>query len=775
MRLGWLKWVILLLVGIPVALVVAGYIILTTWDFDELREIAQNEVRKITGRELRIEGPIDIAFSLTPAITLQDIHFANMPGGSTEEMAQIERLEVQVALLPLLQRQIEIHRFLLKDAQILLEKNAEGRVNWLFAEGETSDAPEQVSQQVEETARAQQQAQQQLPRLQKVTIENSRLIWRDGTTGQEVTLALAQVQLTELEERLEIQASGDYQGMGFAGEGSLGTPQQLLAGDRFPIDLSGQVAGTRYTLAGALAGLPEELGADFEISLRGDDLPAFSRLAGRDLPDVGPYALGGRVSYSGDAASFQNLEAAVGESRLQVTGEATGLASGEPVVHASIAGEGPALERLAALADIELQPLGAWSLQGQLDAASNRIGMSGLALRLGENALNGDIQVALGGPRPGLTGRLESETLDLTALLPQKAAGSGNGGSSEASDSPFVIPDTPLPLDALQTADADLALVVGRLRLPNELEFENIDLAVRLAAGDLTLQPRSLGFYDGNLSGQLRVDASQQPAALSTNLQLQGLDIGRLMREREITDAMRGRLHASLAISGRGNSPRALASTLNGRSEIEVGDGIISNRLLAVVGSGLGEIMNPLFGGQDTTQLNCVLSHIDFEEGVAINRAAVIDTSTFSVVGSGRINLRDESLDLHFDTSSRVPALVSLAIPFNVRGTLKNPQFAPDPLGTAQRAAELAGVEISPPEALAAMMGISQNQAASQNPCLVAVDAEAAAPAERVDPRQQLEDLGRGLLERGLSGSSDEDSGNPADEIGRRLRGLFGN
>src|SRR5690606_34891027 len=240
---------------------------------------------------------------------------------------------------------------------------------------------------------------------------------------------------------------------------------------------------------------------------------------------------------------------------------------------------------------------------------------------------------------------------------------------------------------------------------------------------------------------------------LSTNLQLSNLDIGRLMREREITDAMRGQLNARLQLSGRGNSPRRsasslhgeselevgdgvisnrllatigsvltelmnplfgrgnsprrVASSLNGESELEVGDGVISNRLLAIIGSGLNEIMNPLFGGQDTTGLNCVLSRIEFQEGIAIRRAAVIDTDTFSVAGSGRINLRDESLDLHFDTSSRVPALVSLAIPFNVRGTLKNPQFAPDPLGTAQRAAELIGVDISPAAALTAMMGMS--------------------------------------------------------------------
>ena len=60
------------------------------------------------------------------------------------------------------------------------------------------------------------------------------------------------------------------------------------------MDLTGHLATTRYSLSGALSGLPEQLGADVQVSLEGDDLPAFSRLAGQDLPDIGTYALEGR-------------------------------------------------------------------------------------------------------------------------------------------------------------------------------------------------------------------------------------------------------------------------------------------------------------------------------------------------------------------------------------------------------------------------------------------------------------------------------------------------
>src|SRR5699024_9940426 len=120
--------------------------------------------------------------------------------------------------------------------------------NWVFGEDQEADAQEQV----EEAVETQQQVEQQLPRLERVTIENSRLTWRNGETGEEMTVGLAEVQLAELEDHLEIDAQGDYQGLEFATEGSLGTPQQLLTGNSFPIELSGHLAQTRYSLTGGL-------------------------------------------------------------------------------------------------------------------------------------------------------------------------------------------------------------------------------------------------------------------------------------------------------------------------------------------------------------------------------------------------------------------------------------------------------------------------------------------------------------------------------------------
>lgn len=835
MKLRRLKWILFLVIALPIAAVVAIYATLAGRDFDELRRIAESEVRSATGRELRVAGPIDIALSLTPAIALEDIRFANAPDGSAEDMARARRLELQVALLPLLSGDIQVKRFVLVDAELLLETDAQGRPNWVFAE----PGEEELEAVARSAERVQEAGARRMPRLEAVEIQGARVTWRDGRSGEALDLSLEQATLREAADRLEIEAEGRYLDLPFALGGSLGAPDRLFAGGDFPLDLSGHLAQTRFELAGALRGTAEAPAAELRFSLRGSDLPALSRLAGRDLPpvgdyglagevayaeqavaleglrldlaglalrgngrlqdldglprggfridaegddlaalgalagvelpDLGAYALAGRFDYDGESLEFEGLDGRLADARLLGSGRVTGLAEGDPRISATLQGRGEALETLAAAGGVELQPIGAWRFEGAVEADSRRLSLSDFSAGLGESDLAGELDAVLGGERPALRARLRSQYLDLAALLPAEGGDTeGGGGSTEGGgDSPFVIPDTPLPLELLRGQQADVAIEIARLRLPNGLQAENIDIGATLANGDLVIEPTSLSLYDGALSGRLRLNAGSQPAVLRSDLRLRGLDLGRMLRDQGISEALEGRLDARVQLAGRGDSPRAIASTLDGESELDVGEGVISNRLLAIVGAGLSEIMNPLFGGQDTTRLHCVVSRIDFENGVAINRAALIDASSFSVAGSGRVDLRDESLDLHFDTSSRVAALVSLAVPFNVRGTLKSPSFAPDPLGTAQRAAELAGLAIAPPAALAAMIGIGAAEASGDNPCQAALEGRVPAAAS---PQRQIEELGRGLqeqLQEGLGGSG--------EEIGRQLRGLFGN
>src|SRR5690606_10050666 len=132
--------------------------------------------------------------------------------------------------------------------------------------------------------------------------------------------------------------------------------------------------------------------------------------------------------------------------------------------------------------------------------------------------------------------------------------------------------------------------------------------------------------------------------------------------------AMTGSLAIDLDLKARGASPKAWAASLTGHSELSSGDGRIDSKLLAVASAPLFGVLGPLFGGDSEVRLNCLVNRMAWQDGIGTNQGTAIDASTFSVIGNGTINLRNETIDFYVDTWSKDTALVGLAVPLTVRG-----------------------------------------------------------------------------------------------------------
>ena len=87
-------------------------------------------VKSSTGRDLALNGPIRLKPSLWPTLEMRDVALSNPPGFSRPQMATLDRLDLQLALLPLLHSRVEIDRLVLGKPDILLETNAQGQPNF---------------------------------------------------------------------------------------------------------------------------------------------------------------------------------------------------------------------------------------------------------------------------------------------------------------------------------------------------------------------------------------------------------------------------------------------------------------------------------------------------------------------------------------------------------------------------------------------------------------------------------------------------------------------
>lgn len=98
-------------------------------------------VKEATGRELVIEGPIELSMYPVPGISARQVHFSNAAGTVGAQMLDVRRVIVRPSLLALLQGRFEVGTLVLVRPTIVLEADADGKPNWEFTPGAGAAQP----------------------------------------------------------------------------------------------------------------------------------------------------------------------------------------------------------------------------------------------------------------------------------------------------------------------------------------------------------------------------------------------------------------------------------------------------------------------------------------------------------------------------------------------------------------------------------------------------------------------------------------------------------
>ena len=232
-----MRWrrILVIVIGLLVVLPIAGIgIFIATLDPNDWKPRIQNAVIRATGRELSLNGPISLKWSLVPTIEARDVALANFDGGSRPQMVTAQSIEAEVALLPLLSHHLDIHRLAIIKPDVLIETTQAGRGNWLFTKPATpTDAP---------TAAAAPGAPMDID-VQSMTVEDGTLTWRNGITGQAVTGTLNSFELLEPSETSPVtfQLVATWAGTQFDAKGETGSMARLsdtAAKTPWPVRLS---------------------------------------------------------------------------------------------------------------------------------------------------------------------------------------------------------------------------------------------------------------------------------------------------------------------------------------------------------------------------------------------------------------------------------------------------------------------------------------------------------------------------------------------------------
>lgn len=159
-------------------------------------------VEKATGRSFKIAGGVHLAVFPGIKAVVEKASLGNAPGGKADTMAEIGRMSVGLKLFPLLSRHFEISSFVLEDAVIHFETDANGKPNWKFdtAKAETADSGAKGAQQVKEVS------------LGDVRVVNGLVTYDNAKTGAryELSRITASLGLPNLDSPFKLSGKATY-------------------------------------------------------------------------------------------------------------------------------------------------------------------------------------------------------------------------------------------------------------------------------------------------------------------------------------------------------------------------------------------------------------------------------------------------------------------------------------------------------------------------------------------------------------------------------------
>lgn len=742
-----------LIVAIPLAAIVAAAMFLNG---DAIKVRLAEQVRRSTGRELTIAGPVSLAWSLSPTISLADLSLANPAGFAQPRMAHVDRVDVQLALAPLFRREVAVTRIVVASPLVRLERDAAGRPNWEFRPpaapvGEPSTASPPASEPFKLAIGA-------------IDITNASIAY--GTQ----TVTAPHLAYDPLDGHVE---------------GTLATAGTVLAlsGTAGPIVETAYPLDLHLTGGGATAALTGTSAAA-TLMLTAPDLAALSPLAGRPLPSVrdvtiatafpGPSALrihAGALSVGTLTLQQADLVAAslTGPATLTATaaagalplsisghlGSIAGLLGGPTPIDARIeasgvvgtavgtmalngAGEGsltvvvPNLAAAGARAGVALPELRDLNLTTRLSVAPGSAGFTDLHLTSAQGDLSGTLTLTTAG-RPALRGVLTSISFDLDALrvtpLPTSAVAAPSGPAAALPQPVRLIPDSKLPLAVLRSADADLQLNATTLRLSG-VELHAVQAHAVMQDGTLRLDPVTTTI--GAATARATVELAARPAALHVTIDAPALPFGPISALAGGAATAPGTLDVRADLTGTGDTLRAVAATLTGHAGLALVDAQLDNAVLERLAAGPLRAANLSLEGGGTT-VRCAALRADSVAGHVDLRALTLDTSKFALDGSGSLNLADETLDLHLRPELRLGG--GLSVPVRVRGTFVAPKVALDPGAIASGRVGIVLGGAPPPDTCGPALALARDG----NP------GAAAAPPAPTKPIKPA-DLLRGLL-----------------------------
>ena len=613
---GLVKKLLYVIVGIVAVFVVAAIAISLFFDPNDYRDRIAEEVRRETGRELMIEGDLELSVFPWIGINVGKTTLGNAHGFGDDPFLSFDQARLSVEVMPLIRGQgLRIGAVVLDSFQLNLAVDAAGRSNWqdMAEHAEAETAPEPGPGEAEAV-----------------------------DAGRPVELSIASIEISNAAVRFDdAQAGESYRLTDFNLEtGRIGGSDPVDVRSSFNFELQPANLAGDFSIATAL--VPTDGGVmlrEAEISAVGLD----AVISGLDTGDD--------FHVQVDAFSLKTLM-----TRLNI----------EPPVTA------------------DPDALGRISFEGDLRFGEDAIAVTAVELIVDDTTFTGGMSVTSGAD--GTIGiDLAADEIDLDRYM----APAADAGSTGAESVPVEI-----PVELIRALNVRGSLTVAGAELSG-MRFQNVQLGLNAADGNLRLHPVSAEFFDGRYAGDVRIAAAGNVPSVSVNETISDVSLGALARAMFDQQNVTGRINGSFRLAGSGADLAAIQQDLDGRIEMELTDGAWEGTDLWYELRRARALFRQETPPEPTlpvrTRFSTVRATGPVNDGVFRNDDMVAELPFMRLTGEGEVDFVAGEVD--YGLVARIfekPELASelspeelddftsAEIPLKISGSLADPSIAPD-------------------------------------------------------------------------------------------------
>jgi len=236
------KWMLGIVVGLLVLVIALLLIVPQFIDIQKYKPEIEKQAEQATGRPFSIEGNLRLSLFPWAVIGLSEVHLGNPPGYKEMDLLYVKSFDVEVKLLPLISKDVQVKRFVVDGLTVNLEKNKQGRGNWEGL-GKTPDkAPPAPPK--DTTRKPEEKTEGVFPlkalEVEEFAVKNASFIYLDQGTGEkkEISGLTMTLQDVSLDRPIRFMLTALLDNQPLSVEGLLGPVGRDLGVAKIPLDVT---------------------------------------------------------------------------------------------------------------------------------------------------------------------------------------------------------------------------------------------------------------------------------------------------------------------------------------------------------------------------------------------------------------------------------------------------------------------------------------------------------------------------------------------------------